>query len=55
MSVTTYTRLDSSRAKARSGYGLGLSIVKEFVLLLGGTIIAENLITGGLSIEIDLP
>lgn len=52
---TPFTRLDSSRAKARSGYGLGLSIAKESVLLLGGTIIAENLITGGLSIEIDLP
>lgn len=49
-----FYRIDKGRSRAAGGTGLGLSIVKNAVLLHGGTIVAENLSTGGLMFKITL-
>lgn len=49
-----FYRIDKGRSRAAGGTGLGLSIVKNAVVLHGGTIIAENVSTGGLSFKIVL-
>lgn len=49
-----FYRIDKGRSRAAGGTGLGLSIVKNAVVLHGGTIVAENSPTGGLSFRIKL-
>jgi len=48
-------RVDSSRSRARGGSGLGLAICKTIVEAHGGTIRAQNAVSGGLQVEITLP
>lgn len=47
-----FYRIDKGRSRAAGGTGLGLSIVKNAVMLHAGTIVAENVGTGGLSFKI---
>lgn len=49
-----FYRVDSSRTRASGGAGLGLALVKDAVLVHGGTIFAENA-NPGLQITIFLP
>lgn len=49
-----FYRIDKGRSRAAGGTGLGLSIVRNAVVLHGGTIVAENSPTGGLSFRITL-
>lgn len=49
-----FYRIDKGRSRAAGGTGLGLSIVKNAVMLHGGTIVAENSSTGGLSFKITI-
>ncbi len=49
-----FYRIDKGRSRAAGGTGLGLSIVRNAVVLHGGTIVAENSPTGGLSFRIKL-
>ncbi len=49
-----FYRIDKGRSRAAGGTGLGLAIVKNAVLLHGGSIVAENLLAGGLSMTITL-
>lgn len=48
-------RVDKSRNRERGGCGLGLSICRSIVHLLGGTIHASNGSQGGLKIQIRFP
>lgn len=50
-----FYRIDKGRSRRTGGTGLGLSIVKNTVLFHGGTICAENLLSGGLLFKITLP
>lgn len=49
-----FYRIDKGRSRAAGGTGLGLSIVKNAITLHGGTIVAENIATGGLRFRITL-
>lgn len=49
-----FYRIDKGRSRAAGGTGLGLAIVKNAVMLHGGTIVAENLLRGGLNFTIVL-
>lgn len=50
-----FFRTDSSRSRRLGGSGLGLSLVKSWSQLMGGSVRAENNVGGGLSIIIELP
>jgi two-component system sensor histidine kinase CpxA len=50
-----FYRVDNSRGMATGGMGLGLAIVRNAVLVHGGTIAAENVVPHGLQIVISLP
>jgi len=50
-----YYRPDASRSRETGGVGLGLSIVKDIVLLHGGELVLSNRPQGGLSAAIVLP
>ena len=47
-----FYRIDKGRSRAAGGTGLGLSIVRNAVVMHGGTIVAENVSTGGLSFKV---
>ncbi len=50
-----FYRVDNSRGVATGGMGLGLAIVRNAVLVHGGTIAAQNVVPHGLQIDISLP
>ena len=50
-----FYRVDNSRGVATGGMGLGLAIVRNAVLVHGGTITAQNVVPHGLQIEVSLP
>jgi signal transduction histidine kinase len=50
-----FYRADDSRVSSTGGTGLGLAIAERAVSLHGGTITAQNEISGGLSVEIRIP
>ncbi len=50
-----FYRVDNSRGMATGGMGLGLAIVRNAVLVHGGTVTAQNVAPHGLQIEISLP
>lgn len=50
-----FTRSDNANTQAVAGTGLGLSITKQLVLLLGGTISAANVKSGGCLFTVELP
>ena len=50
-----FYRLDRSRDRATGGFGLGLSIVKQIVILHGGSITIAQSEIGGAQFEILLP
>ncbi len=50
-----FYRVDNSRGMATGGMGLGLAIVRNAVLVHGGTITAQNVVPHGLQIDISLP
>jgi two-component system sensor histidine kinase CpxA len=50
-----FFRVDSSRTSKTGGYGLGLAIAKKAIALHQGKIMAENRVSGGLSVMISLP
>lgn len=49
-----FYRIDKGRSRAAGGTGLGLAIVKNAVIIHGGTIVAENRLSGGLRFRITL-
>ena len=49
-----FYRIDKGRSRAAGGTGLGLAIVKNAVMIHGGTIVAENRLSGGLRFRITL-
>ena len=50
-----FYRVDNSRGTTTGGMGLGLAIVRNAVLVHGGTITAQNVVPHGLQIDITLP
>lgn len=50
-----FYRVEGSLTRATAGTGIGLSLVKKFVTLLGGTVRAENNTGPGCTITISLP
>lgn len=50
-----FYRVDNSRGVATGGMGLGLAIVRNAVLVHGGSITAQNVVPHGLQIDISLP
>lgn len=44
-----------SNTSQADGHGVGLAIAKQIIELHGGSIVASNLVTGGLSVAINLP
>lgn len=50
-----FYRVDSSRARATGGFGLGLAITKSLVDFYGGIIHLESELGRGTRIEVDLP
>jgi signal transduction histidine kinase len=42
-----FYRTDTSRTRGSGGFGLGLSIVRDLVRAMGGTVVAENIPEGG--------
>jgi len=50
-----FYRVDNSRGMSTGGMGLGLAIVRNAVLVHGGTITAQNVVPHGLQIDISLP
>ena len=51
----SFYRVDSARTDNTKGSGLGLTICREIIIQMGGSIIAENTPGGGLTINIILP
>jgi signal transduction histidine kinase len=49
-----FYRADASRTRATGGSGLGLSIVRDLVRAMGGTVVAERLPEGGTRIRVTL-
>ncbi|CEO40673.1 sensor histidine kinase [Photobacterium kishitanii] len=50
-----FTRIEGARDKQSGGYGLGLAIVKEAMVVMNGSVNAENRQPQGLSIQLLLP
>jgi two-component system sensor histidine kinase CpxA len=50
-----FYRVDNSRVDSTGGMGLGLAIVRNAVLVHGGTVTAHNVVPHGLEIVIQLP
>jgi len=50
-----FYRVDNALARKTRGTGIGLALVKKFIHLLGGNVIAENNPGGGCTITISLP
>lgn len=50
-----FYRLESSRSKETGGIGLGLAVVKELMLALGGEVQLDNHAEGGLIVYLYLP
>jgi len=50
-----FARADVSDTRAKSGTGLGLNIVKQIVMRLGGDVGFENAPSGGAVFRVDLP
>jgi two-component system sensor histidine kinase CpxA len=50
-----FYRVDNSRGDTTGGMGLGLAIVRNAVLVHGGTVTAQNVSPHGLQIDISLP
>jgi signal transduction histidine kinase len=50
-----FYRADPSRSRSTGGAGLGLSIVRELVELMGGTVTAESALDGGSTFTVSLP
>ncbi|HOY69795.1 MAG TPA: ATP-binding protein [Methylotenera sp.] len=44
-----------SKTQQTDGYGVGLAITKQIIEAHGGQIFAQNLLAGGLSVNIRLP
>ncbi len=53
--VEPYVRLEASRSRETGGVGLGLTIARDAAVLHGGTLLLENLATGGLRATLVLP
>ncbi len=51
---TVFTRLDSGATYTREGTGLGLALVRRLCELMGGTVTAANLPTGGAAFTVTL-
>jgi signal transduction histidine kinase len=49
-----FYRADASRTRATGGFGLGLSIVRDLVQAMGGTVVAERSAEGGTRIRVTL-
>lgn len=47
-----FTRIEQARDKQSGGYGLGLSIVKESMRVMGGDVTIENRQSGGLRVNL---
>ena len=50
-----FYRVDNSLTRTTRGTGIGLALVKKFVILMGGTVAAENNEGQGCTITISLP
>ena len=50
-----FYRLDGPRSRAAGGAGLGLAIVRELVVALGGTVVAGTSPAGGARLQVRLP
>jgi two-component system, OmpR family, phosphate regulon sensor histidine kinase PhoR len=50
-----FYRTDASRARSSGGFGLGLSIVRDLVEAMGGTIQVESTVGEGSRFEVTLP
>jgi signal transduction histidine kinase len=50
-----FYRVDNDLARKTRGTGIGLALVKKFIKLIGGDVIAENNPAGGCTITISLP
>jgi len=50
-----YYRLEGSRSRETGGVGLGLSIARDVAQAHGGSLVAQNLATGGLEALLVLP
>jgi signal transduction histidine kinase len=50
-----FQRLDGRRTHHKNGHGLGLSIVRAIVAAHGGTITADSLPGGGLTVDVTFP
>jgi signal transduction histidine kinase len=49
-----FYRTDASRARHTGGFGLGLSIARDLVQAMGGTIVAERIPSGGSRFRVTL-
>lgn len=50
-----FHRIDESRARTAGGFGLGLTIVRELVVAMGGSVTASSIEGEGSSFEVRLP